>query len=147
MKKNEKSAVEVAQVENVENATVVASVEPKSSLDTLKAEMQKMAQEMAEKKAQMAESLKALKEEAARLKDLEKAQKEEAKKLESADRAKKMADALAKLGSEITVNKTQTIKTLLLEGKSLDEIVKSTSWSRKEISDRIWLIEKKLGIR
>lgn len=120
---------------------------PKVTLESLKAELQKAAQEMAEKKAQMAEAMKKLKDEAKAMKELEKLQKEEIKKAEAETRAKNMAEALAKLGQDAKVNMTEKIKTMLLDGKTLDDIAAETGWTRKSISDRIWLIEKRLGIR
>ena len=120
---------------------------PKVTLESLKAELQKAAQEMAEKKEQMALAMKALKEEAKALKELETAQKAEMKKAEAQNRATAMAEALAKLGQDAKVNMTEKIKTMLLDGKSLDDIAAETGWTRKSISDRIWLIEKRLGIR
>lgn len=149
--KKEVKVVEETTSQSVENVVVeaTASVEPKteSTLDALKAEMKRMAEEMAAKKAMMAESLKQLKEEAAKLKEAEKLQKVELKKAEAEGRAKAMAEALAKLGADVKVNMTEKIKTLLLEGMSLDEIAEETGWERKAISDRIWLIEKRLGLR
>lgn len=162
MKKNEKAVVtaqenevinvveETASVEQtteVVETPVVEEEKPKVTLESLKEELQKAAKEMAEKKAQMAEAMKKLKDEAKAMKELEKLQKEEIKKAEAETRAKNMTEALAKLGAESKVNMTEKIKTMLLEGKTLDEIVKETGWARKAISDRIWLIEKRLGIR
>jgi len=160
MKNSRKEAVVAAQVENVvEKTTSVEStievvettevVEPKVAvtLESLKAELQKAAKEMTEKKEQMAAAMKALKEEAKALKELETAQKAEIKRTEAKDRATKMAEALAKLEQDAKVNMTEKIKTMLLDGKSLDDIAVETGWTRKSISDRIWLIEKRLGIR
>lgn len=149
MKKNEKAVVAAQENEVINVVEKTASVEqPKVvTLESLKEELQKAAKEMAEKKAQMAEAMKKLKDEAKAMKELEKLQKEEIKKAEAETRAKNMAEALAKLGAESKVNMTEKIKTMLLEGKTLDDMVKETGWARKAISDRIWLIEKRLGIR
>lgn len=133
---------EVTNVTSEENATVVAS-----TIETTKVELQNAAKTLIQLKAELAAKMKELKEEAAKLKEAEKAKKAELKHEEASNRAKKMAEALANAGSELQVNKTERIRTFLLAGKTIDEIQEETGYGRKEILDRVWLIEKKLGIR
>lgn len=132
--------------ENVENSTneVVKEV---VNLDSLKAELKAQAEKMAQVKEELKQKMAELKEQAKRLKEEETSKKKELKAQEARERAQRMKVVLEKAGAEITVNKTQKIKELLLEGKTTDEIVELTGFGRKEILDRIWLIEKKLGIR
>lgn len=132
--------------ENVDNSTKVETKQV-VNLDSLKEELKAQAEKMAQAKAELQLKMKELKEQAKKLKDEESSKKKELKAQEAQERAQRMKVVLEKAGAEITVNKTQKIKELLLEGKTTDEIVELTGFGRKEVLDRIWLIEKKLGIR
>ena len=59
----------------------------------------------------------------------------------------KMKEALENGEVEVKVNKTQVIREMLVEGMTIDMMVEKTGWARKSILDRVWLIEKRLGLR
>lgn len=115
------------------------------SIEQMKSEMAQAMAELEAKKAEMAAMLKAVKEEQAKLKDQEKEAKAKMKAEEARLRAERMRAMLS--GSEVKVNMTERIRQLLLQGKTTDEIQAETGYERKAILDRVWLIEKKLGIR
>ena len=117
-----------------------------STLEVLKAQMAQAAKEMAEKKLQLAEAMKKLKEESKKLADQEKEAKVAEKKVEAEKRAEAMRKAL-EFGTIEKVNMTEEIRRRLLRGQTIDEMQAKTGWNRKSILDRVWLIEKKLGIR
>lgn len=117
-----------------------------TTLEALKAQMAQAAQEMAAKKLELANAMKAMKEEAKKLKDEEAELKVQAKKAEAEKRAEAMRKAL-EAGTVGKVNMTEEIRTRLLKGQDIDTIQAETGWNRKSILDRVWLIEKKLGIR
>ena len=117
-----------------------------TTLEILKAQLAESAKQMAEKKLELAQAMKSLKEESQKLKDQEAEAKAQAKKAEAENRAKAMRQAL-ELGTVGKVNMTEEIRTRLLKGQDIDTIQAETGWNRKSILDRVWLIEKKLGIR
>lgn len=118
-----------------------------TTLEILKQEMIKSVTEMNEKKLQLKNALNSLKEEQKKLADLEKQNKLNLKKIEAENRVKRMNEALKNGNIESKVNMTEEIRTRLLKGQDIDQIQKETGWNRKSILDRVWLIEKKLGIR
>ena len=117
-----------------------------TTLELLKSQLAESAKQMAEKKLELATAMKALKEESQKLKDQEAEAKAQAKKAEAANRAEAMRAAL-EAGTVGKVNMTEEIRTRLLKGQDIDTIQAETGWNRKSILDRVWLIEKRLGIR
>lgn len=118
-----------------------------TTLEVLKAQMAEASKAMELKKLELAEAMKSLKLESQKLKDREKEQKEVAKKLEAEKRAEAMKIALEAGGMGAKVNMTEEIRTRLMSGQDINTIQAETGWNRKSILDRVWLIEKKLGIR
>lgn len=116
------------------------------TLETLKNQLAESAKAMELKKLELAQAMKALREESKKLKDQEAEAKAQAKKLEAEKRAEAMKKAL-ELGAIGKVNMTEEIRTRLLKGQDIDTIQTETGWNRKSILDRVWSIEKKLGIR
>jgi chromosome segregation ATPase len=128
------------------NKNVEVKKEVKEDLSSLKDRIAKM---QADHKAQV-DALKAkseeLKAQAKELKAKEKAAKAELKKEEALKRAKVLKEAMAN-GQALKRNLTQEIRELMMDGKTVDEMVEILKVDRKSILDRRWLIEKKAGLR
>jgi chromosome segregation ATPase len=128
------------------NKNVEVKKEVKEDLSSLKDRIAKM---QADHKAQV-DALKAkseeLKAQAKELKAKEKAAKAELKKEEALKRAKVLKEAMAN-GQASKRNLTQEIRELMMDGKTVDEMVEILKVDRKSILDRRWLIEKKAGLR
>lgn len=142
----EKSTPVAAQV-----APEVVVVEvPKTAAEQI-AEMRQAMEDaklaMVMKKAELAEQMAELKNKALELKIEAAAAAEEMKTAQAEERAAKLREAMEAKGLVAKVNKTQIIKEHLLAGRTIDEIVELEGYSRKEISDRTWQIEKALGLR
>ena len=118
-----------------------------NALEALTQKLEAMKAEMEAKKAEIKEQMDALKSEAKKLREEEKAAKAEAKELEAKERSAKLKEAMANGVIEAKVNKTEKIREMLLKDMTIDMMVEETGWNRKSILDRVWLIEKKLGIR
>ena len=50
-------------------------------------------------------------------------------------------------GESQKINMTLKIKEMAIKEMTIDMMVEETGWQRKSILDRIWLIEKSLGLR
>ncbi len=80
--------------------------------------------------------------------------KEEAKQLKLEDkefiavgRVVTIKEALILKGEDAKINMTLKIKEMAMKTMTIDMMVKETGWKRKSILDRIWNIEKSLGLR
>ena len=76
-----------------------------------------------------------------------KEQKLKAKETDAKDRVAKIKEALIAKGEEKKINMTLRIKEMAMQDMTIDDMVEETGWNRKSILDRIWLIEKSLGLR
>lgn len=117
-----------------------------TTIETTKKEMAEVLAQLEAKKAELAEMMKAMKAETLRIKDLEKEEKAKAKAKEAEERSRRMREAIG-AGTMAKENKMEVIRTKLMMGHTIDMIQEETGYGRKEILDRVWLIEKKLGIR
>jgi F0F1-type ATP synthase membrane subunit b/b' len=128
------------------NKNVEVKKKVKEDLSSLKDQIAKM---QADHKAQV-DALKVKSEElraqAKELKAKEKAAKAELKKEEALSRAKVLKETMAK-GQTSKRNLTQEVRELMMDGKTVDEMVEILKVGRKDILDRRWLIEKKAGLR
>lgn len=111
---------------------------------------QKISRLKEEQKGQMAELLAQKLELDAKvkeLKDQEKVAKAEQKAETAKLRTEKLQELLLNGSVEIKENKSQKIRSLILDGKSKADIVILTGYSNKFCLDTIWRIEKELGLR
>jgi transposase len=137
--------VEKQVEQEVQNQVVTVEL---SELEALKA---KIAQMNEEHQTALSSALRAKEEAELKIKELKGLEKEELEKikaLEAKTRAKSLAEALKKQETaEPKRNLTQAIRELMLEEKTVDEMMVVLGVSRKEILDRRWLIEKRAGLR
>lgn len=119
-----------------------------SELEILKVKLEKLD---SERKAQMAElktKTEELKTQSKKLKEEEKAMKLEMKTQEAKNRSIMLAESLKNQSKEEKRNLTAEIRNLMLEGKTVDEMMTILDITvRKDILDRRWLIEKRAGLR
>jgi F0F1-type ATP synthase membrane subunit b/b' len=117
------------------------------NIEDLKNKVEEAQRAHKEKLEELKEQMAKLREEAKALKDEEKKRKEKEKKLEAKEKAEKLAKFLKSQENKPKRNLTQEIRDLMVQGKTVDEMVEILNVPRKSILDRKWLIEKSLGLR
>lgn len=132
--KNESSKVKNSEVE-------------KTEIQVLKEKLAKMEEERKAQMDALKAKMKELNEEAKALKEQEKEAKAKIKAEEAKTRAKNLASSLAMQNETKRPNLTEAIKQMMLQGKTVDEMVVALGVERKAILDRRWLIEKRAGLR
>jgi outer membrane murein-binding lipoprotein Lpp len=129
------------------NKNEVAQVAQKSEIEVLKEKLAKKEAEMQAQKDALKAKMSELKEQAKALKEEERRAKAELKAQEAKERAKALAESLKAQGQGTRRNLTEEVRQAMLEGKTVDQMVKELGVERKAILDRRWLIEKKAGLR
>ena len=149
-KKNLNAVVEetVATEQNavVEETKVETKVEETNVEENVFDQLNKMKEQEEQLKKELAELSTPLKLKIEEIKKLQK-QFEEEHAIEIATiRAEKIKKALENK-IEKKVNKSEIVRSLILEGKTKDQIKEATGFDNKTVLDITWRIEKELGLR
>ena len=149
-KKNLNAVVEetVATEQNavVEETKVETKVEETNVEENVFDQLNKMKEQEEQLKKELAELSTPLKLKIEEVKKLQK-QFEEEHAIEIATiRAEKIKKALENK-IEKKVNKSEIVRSLILEGKTKDQIKEATGFDNKTVLDITWRIEKELGLR
>ena len=110
-------------------------------------ELEKLEAKIAQMKEDAKKAKEIEKKEKKKLAEKLKEQKLKAKETDAKDRVAKIKEALIAKGEEKKINMTLRIKEMAMQDMTIDDMVEETGWNRKSILDRIWLIEKSLGLR